>query len=138
MELLHSPKTESVRDGRRAERVRLILLLAILLGLTDLTLTVHFMSTSGMIEMNPIARELGESDPVNMAIFKCLTIAVNGGILWAFRRRFSVELGAWITLFVLAGLTVQWRAYLSAICSAEGELICQALASDPRWVSLAP
>lgn len=128
----------TVAELRRQKRVTAILFVVIFIGFADMILTIHLMSTTGMLEMNPLARWLAKTDLSNLTMFKCFTVLFNAGLLWALRRRFSAELGAWITLLVLIGLAVQWTMYLSVWNIENHEELRETLVHDTRWIVASP
>lgn len=120
----------------RAERVCILVGLAASLGLADLWLTVFFMRTTGMVELNPVARLLAGWGPAGLVVFKAASLLVHGAVLGTFRRRASAELAAWISVLLMAALTAHWHMYVNA----SAELTCcetAMLACDAHYVKLA-
>lgn len=119
----------------RSGRIWIALGVAAVLGLADLSLTIFFMSTTGMNEVNPLARMLAALGPSALVSFKLLSLLVNGSLLLACRRRLAGELGAWASVLVMVALTAHWHNYMSR--SHEMTPIDPAiLASDPTFVKL--
>ena len=119
----------------RSGRIWVALGVAATLGLADLWLTMYFMSTTGMSEMNPVARMLAALGPSALVSFKLLSLLVNGSLLVACRKRFAGELGAWASVLVMVALTAHWHNFRST--SHERTPLDPAmLASDPTFVKL--
>ena len=119
----------------RSGRIWVALAVAATFALADLWLTVYFMSTTGMSEVNPVARMLADLGPGALVSFKLLSLLVNGSILLACRKRLSGELGAWASVLVMVMLTAHWHNYMNKtheMTSMDPAM----LASDPSFVKL--
>lgn len=125
------------RPDARTRRILYLLSIVIVLSLTDLYLTLLFVTQGTFAEANPLARAIMHSQSVALLVaWKLGSILTCVGILYSVRRTRSAELGAWVCMAVLGWLTWQWTAYL------EGPPItADALAvygyDDGHWVSLA-
>lgn len=85
------------------------------LSLADLGLTLHFMTTSGMDELNPLARTLAQFGPWGLVALKVGSIGLSTGLLWMLRNRSSAHLAAWLMLAVLVMLGLHWNRYLAEV-----------------------
>ena len=126
--------------GARSFRVFVLLSIALVLGLADLTLTLTYLTNVGMFEGNPMARWIiAIGSPVVVVLFKMATIFISSSILYWQRRNWRGELGAWLIVLVLGYLTLHWFNYI-AFSSDMTEAIV-VMAADPgqvdgQWVSL--
>ncbi|QOJ01266.1 MAG: hypothetical protein HRU70_12540 [Phycisphaeraceae bacterium] len=122
----------------RPTRVSLVLLAVAMVSLLDLDLTLHYAGTTGMIEHNPIARELLATGSVGLVVlWKVLTAGLAIGILYAHRRHRSAELGAWLCLAIMLWLTARWVHFNSEVSLLACPEFREAVSADPRWVVLA-
>jgi hypothetical protein len=130
----NTPKSPA-RCGRT---VRIVVLVGVVatLSLADLWLTVYFMSTTGMSELNPLARALAGFGPSALVAFKLASLLVNGGVLVACRTRVTAELGAWVSVIVMVALTAHWHNYMNATHELTN-LDPATLATDVNFVKIA-
>ena len=122
----------------RARRVVVLVLAAATLGVLDLAFTLTYARSTGIVEMNPLARAMIDLGGAPQLVrFKLLSILISGGALYAIRRRSGAEWCAWISLGILVGLSAHWARY-SAIAEEIGpHLLAQAAALDQRSVVIA-
>lgn len=124
-------------DVLRARRTTLLLLAMSLMGLTDLLCTLAYMRTSGMVEMNPLARWIAvEGGTAGLVAFKLSTLGISAGILFALRYRRIAERCAWMGAVCMLALTAHWvhyNAHIPGMTSLMNEL---AATSPPEWVRL--
>jgi len=120
-----------------------ILIIAILLAsLTDLAMTLEFLTTVGMAEANPIARAIIGTGSVPLLVgFKLVMSLSACAVFWIARKRWSGELGAWAGALVMAWLMVRWDAYIdhSHVFTAglhAGQQRQHVM--DSRWVVMGP
>ena len=104
----------------RPQRVALVILACMLMGLADLACTLAYVGGVGMIESNPLARFIIQTGGASWLIaFKLVTMAVTGGCLYMSRHYAMGERCAWICCAVLTALSVHWMNYNEAIVSPE-------------------
>ncbi len=121
----------------RPRRVLVLLGAVALLSLADLAMTLIHLTGPGMLEANPVARQIMKyNSPELLIAWKLATVGLALGILIVARRRLVGELAAWFCFVVLAGLTVQWLVYNHAAPRMSPELGVLAEQMDPRWVSI--
>ncbi len=128
----------------RPARVTLLAVAMTLMGLADLQLTLTYMRSIGMIELNPIAREMVEiGGSRQLIVFKLFTIAASAGLLYLVRRHRLAEACAWASCAALLALTMHWVRYNDAVATPEHAALTLASLSssdlvqlDPRWVRL--
>lgn len=98
--------------GSGERRVGLLVIVIAIMGLADLALTLTYMKSTGMYELNPVARAMvavgGEPQLIR---FKLLTIALGAGMLYLLRRHRVVEPTAWGCAAVMCLLSAHWFAY---------------------------
>ncbi len=122
--------------ARRRLRVTLLALAIALMGVTDLLLTLTYMRTVGMVEVNPLARAMVAVGGVRqLVMFKLLTIALSAGMLYLLRRHRLSEYGAWVCFGMLLALSLHWVGYNETVvelASARGAFEANLL--DSRYV----
>lgn len=102
----------------RATRVTALIAVAAALGLTDLGVTLHYMTTTGMCEANQIARIAALGGPWGLIGLKLSSISVFASLLYGCRRRPSAEIGAWAAVAVMTGVMAMWVDYALVVNDA--------------------
>jgi hypothetical protein len=107
------------------------------LSAVDLVMTLGFMTTIGMFEMNPIVHALTRTPcpAAAIALFKTLTTALALTVLYALRRRRSAVVAARLMACVLAWLTVQWVRYGTVMSDLDAATLVE-VARETNWVVL--
>lgn len=106
----HAPPRCPVKS--RSRRLGVLIPAIIIMGLADLACTLSYMTTVGMIELNPLARLIAqEGGAPNLAAFKVCTIVACCGILFRLRRTRQAEIAAWLCVLVMAALMIHWMRY---------------------------
>lgn len=124
---------------RRPTRVGALLVAVIALSLGDLYMTLFHLRSVGMIEANPLAREVIDlNSPYALSAWKLATVLVTVGILFMVRRTRSGEVGAWLCVAVLTWLTLRWMDYSDELFALPPDVAVEAARSDPNWVAMAP
>jgi hypothetical protein len=99
-----------------ARRVILLVIAITIMGLADLALTLTYMKTTGMFELNPLAREMvaigGEPQLIR---FKLLSIALGAGMLFLLRKHRIAEPASWACAGVMCLLSIHWISYNNQI-----------------------
>ncbi len=136
----HGHRTaRAVDPRRRPARVGILLVAVVLLSLGDLYMTLVHLRGVGMVEANPIAREVIDlNSPPALAAWKLATVVLAVGLLFVVRRTRSGEIGAWLAVGVLTWLTVRWTAYSEELAELHPEFVLEAAQRDPNWVAMAP
>jgi len=112
-----------VRERRRGRRVILLVAAIVMLSLGDLYATLTHASSIGMVELNPIGAYLIQSgSPNGLILFKCGSILLTATLLLVVRHYLTGELGGWVCLFVMVGLTIHWYNYNHAIEAEAADL----------------
>lgn len=118
--------------------MHLALFVVILLSLSDLYLTVLYVTQGSFAEGNPFARAIMHSQSIGLLVaWKVGSVLTTVGILYRIRRTRSAELGAWICCGVLGWLTFQWAGYINAPMVEANALAEYGYDSD-EWVTLVP
>lgn len=113
------PLTAPLQRSRwtaREWRVTFIIATIVLVSVADLYLTLTYLHNGGMAEGNPIARwVMSLGCPWLLAVWKGGMVAFTCAILFAFKKRGSAELAAWVCCAAMAWLCVQWSSYVQDI-----------------------
>lgn len=121
----------------RARRTTLLLLAMLLMGVSDLLCTLAYMRTSGMVELNPLARWVAtEGGAAGLVVFKLGTLAMSAGILFGLRYRPIAERCAWGGVVCMLALTLHWVHFNANIPGMTPLLNELAASSPPEWVRL--
>ena len=96
----------------------------VLMSVADLKMTLFYVTSVGMTEVNPIARFLMVYGGVcSIILWKAATVACGVFILWRIRRLRVAEVGAWICCGVLAALCVHWFRYNDQVTTLATEVM---------------
>jgi hypothetical protein len=137
---LLAPLADALTPGTRSTRVTILLVATALMCLGDLALTLTFITSVGMIETNPIARAvMALESPAAVIVWKLSTMLLGLGILFFARRFRTAEAAAWVCFFVMAGLSIHWFGFTSAMATVTSPEYAElVMIDDPRWVSMTP
>lgn len=115
--------------GTRDQRVSALLLVVVILSAVDLVLTLGFMTTTGLLEQNPIVQWLvaTTNSPAALVAWKAVTVGFSVGILHWLRGYRSAELASWLLVGILAWLTLRWADYFEVVSSLDPEMIAQSV-----------
>ncbi len=113
----------------------LLLALSTILGLIDLELTLHYATSVGLAESNPLARlVMSQNSPVLLTLFKVCTMGTGILILYALRARRVAQYTSVAVFLVMASLVVRWGLYASELPTMDMPGSGTMAADDPRWV----
>lgn len=121
----------------RANRVFWLLVAVFLMSLADLDISMVYLRSVGMAEVNPVARYVMEwNQPWLLVLWKVASILFSCSVLFVARRLAAAEIAAWVCFIALAWLTCQWWAY-----TAEAHVLTPALSGlsgvdTARWVQM--
>jgi hypothetical protein len=119
----------------RATRVRMMLAAVVAMSIVDLDMTLVYAKTTGMVESNPIAREIMQTGSVWLLIaWKFLTVATAAGLLYRVRQHRAGELGSWLCLAIMLWLTARWLSYNEEVQILQCAATSAAVQGDPRFV----
>lgn len=134
----HSPPRNAWLPARPS-RVAFLIIAILLASLTDLAITLEFITTVGMAEANPIARAVIGAGSVPLLVgFKLVMSLSACAVFWIARTRPSGELGAWVGALVMAWLMVRWDAYIDHSHVFTAGLHGEQQVLDSRWVVMVP
>lgn len=109
----------------------------IALSLADLAMTLAHVGGAGMLEANPLARQIMRSGSSGAVVaWKVVTAGAGCAILLAIRRHPGAEIGAALCAAVLVWLTTQWSRYNELAHTMTAQIHNTSFDPDPRWVSL--
>ena len=107
-----APPVRCVREVARSRRIVLLILALVLMSVADLLCTISYLTSVGMVEMNPIARHMIEIGGVRqLVLFKAFTMTLSCGCIFLIRKRRGAEVGAWLCVAVLLSLMLHWLQY---------------------------
>ncbi len=132
-----SPQAIPILPSVRAQGRRVTLLVAaiLLMGLADLAITLTYMKSVGMLELNPIARYMLDIGSIDQLVrYKLFTMTLSCGVLFVLRKHRKAEFGAWICVAALFLLTMHWVRYNSTITDYTNDL--HVLAESPIKASM--
>lgn len=132
-------RTALVRSASaRDRRVARLVIASLLLGLLDLALTLDAMSSTGMLEANPIARAIATAygSPWPLVAFKCVPMAFGLAVLYACRRRTSAELGAWLGFGISASVIIVWMIYAVTLSGADARFLRGVAGNDGTFIRI--
>jgi hypothetical protein len=135
-----SPRTPAQRTAG-ARRVVLLIAAMALMGLVDLAMTMTYMRSTGMFELNPIARALASLGAgEHLVIFKLVTISISATALYLGRHSRRGELAAWACATVLVVLMFHWADYAREATTMTNELFMLAESGEDlrseAWVRI--
>jgi len=129
------PIAHAFSPAAREQRVIVLLVAVLLMGLGDLYMTLTFITSVGMIENNPIARlVMAHGSSAAVVVWKLsLTLFGVGVLVWARRSRHA-EIATWLVFMVMTGLTFHWLGFSSEAATIVEEYHHMAQSNDPKWV----
>lgn len=122
----------------RAQRVIAIVLASILMSAGDLYMTLTYVTNIGMIELNPLARQLmAWNSPMAVVAWKLALTLFGAGVLLAFRKRRSTEVAAWLVFASMTWLIFHWRGFNTEVADMTEEYQMLSQIGDERFVHMA-
>lgn len=119
----------------RSRRVLALGLAIALMSGVDLYLTLLYVTSMGMNEMNPLARAMmSYQSPTVLALWKFATVALCLGILIYIRTKRSAEIGAWVGFLILGWLMSHWVYFIHETHNLNLEVVQELASTDPTWV----
>lgn len=131
------PIRHAMGERARAQRVIALVVASSLMSMGDLYMTLTYVTSVGMIEVNPLARGLMNlNSPLLVVLWKvALTVFGAGVILLARRKRFA-EAAAWVVFFAMAFLTFHWSGFNREVAEMTEEYHMLANIGDERFVQM--
>jgi hypothetical protein len=112
----------------RPHRVGLLLLAITIMAAADLALTLNYITSIGMVELNPVARavmSLGSTGAV--VIWKVALTAFTVGVLFVLRKRGIAEVATWACATVMVLLSMHWLNFINEVQTMGSEYLVLAL-----------
>jgi hypothetical protein len=107
------------------------------MSIVDLDMTLVYARNTGMVENNPIARQIMSTGSAGLlVVWKFITVSIAVGLLHRVRRHVSGELGAWLCMAVLLWLTQHWVKYTEEIAVLQCAVTSPAVRADPKFVMI--
>lgn len=117
-----------------ARRLMLVLLAIALMSMVDLICTLIYMSSVGLLELNPLARFMvSVGDAQQLIIFKLFTMTLSCGALYFARRHPISERVAWVCAAGLFALMLHWTSFNSSVSGLTNEITILALQGGHEW-----
>lgn len=119
-------------EAARARRIVLISVALVLMGLADLVCTLAYVTSVGMVEVNPVARHIinTSSSAGPIVLYKLCSLIFCCGALWLIRRHRVAELCGWLCVLLSLALSLHWVRYNAAIPSMSMEMALIASSDD--------
>jgi hypothetical protein len=118
-------------------RVGWLVAATIAMSLGDLYMTLAYLKSVGMDEVNPLARlVISYGCPGALAAWKVLTLGLGMFIIFRLRRTRGGELGAWCCFAMLLALTLHWTDYNHAVAGMTPEVTSLVSSGDPTWITI--
>lgn len=122
---------------QRGKRVLAMMFCVAAVSLADLAMTLTYATTTGMMEVNPIARYLMNADsPLLIVLWKLVTAGLSMSVLIALRHRRIAEYASWICLIGMLALAAHWVNFNHQVTLATPELSTLAGNNSPYWVHM--
>jgi hypothetical protein len=123
--------------SNRSFRVKTLVSMIAVMSFADLYLTLLYVTNTGMIEVNPVARAMMEYRSTGiLVIWKAATVALSLGILLFIRKKRSAEVGAWIGCLVLGWLMVHWVGFINVVEISPSRIVQAGDLQDPAWIMI--
>lgn len=124
-------------EVRRGRRVLWLALAVLIMSAVDLALTLTYVTTTGMVEVNPVARHvMSLNSPALLAVWKAATLGLGLGIMVRYRHTRAGEAGVWIAAGVLLALMVHWVRYNRQVEEAAPNLHLSGMMDSEAYVSM--
>lgn len=115
-----------------------LLAIVLTLSLIDLVLTLTYVMEIGLIEDNPLAREIIRiGGPALLIAWKLATTGFACGVLLAVRRRGIAEAAAVLCTLVMIWLTARWVGYIEASAELSSAVHEMETLGQGGWVTAA-
>ncbi|MFG0329111.1 MAG: DUF5658 family protein [Phycisphaerales bacterium] len=124
----------------RTRRVCLLVGLILLLSVGDLIVTLTFLKSTGMQELNPLAAYLiRQGSLAGLLLFKFGSMFACVSLILLVRHLRQGEVAAWIATAILVGLTLHWSTYTHQMLDIQNTHILSEAQSSSAWLmTLAP
>jgi len=132
------PLLTAIFDARnRGLRVGLLLASVAAMAGADLWMTLTYVTSIGMMELNPLARAVMlHGSPWLLAAWKISTSGFGVVALFCTRRSGYAEIAAWLCFAVMSLLTAHWISFNGQITNYAEELTALAGTNSECWVEM--
>lgn len=131
------PIRHAMGEKARAQRVIALVIASSLMSLGDLYMTLTYVTSVGMIELNPLARGLMSlNSPLLVIIWKVALTVFGAGVILLARRKRLAEAAAWVVFFAMAFLTIHWSGFNREAAEMTEEYHMLANIGDERFVQM--
>ncbi|HBS27852.1 MAG TPA: hypothetical protein DEB06_00020 [Phycisphaerales bacterium] len=134
------PGADDAPVRSRARRCVLLVGAVALMAAADLLLTLTYARTTGLMEVNPMARSMIALGGVQqLVVFKAFTTALCVGMLFLCRRAPSAERASWLCAAGMLALMLHWVRYNASVSQFTNDLAVLATSEggSELWVSIA-
>jgi hypothetical protein len=124
----------------RGRRVLILLVAIVLMSIGDLYMTLTHLTHTGMLEANPIARQImAYNSPALLSAWKLASVGLAVSILYWVRHRGKTEIATWFCFLVLTWLTCRWFVYNDQVgMFTEFPIAAAAGYPHAEWVAMTP
>lgn len=131
------PIRQALGEKARAQRVIALVTASSLMSMGDLYMTLTYVTSVGMIELNPLARGLMNlNSPLLVIIWKVALTVFGAGVIVLARRKRLAEAAAWVVFFAMAFLTIHWSGFNREAAEMTEEYHMLANVDDERFVQM--
>jgi len=132
----HSPHLR-LAGKARARRVLLLIGLVIMLSIGDLHVTIIYLQSIGMHEMNPLAALVIQQGNIpGLIFFKGGSVMASISLILLLRHRWQGEFAAWTAALILCGLTLYWFTYSDYVLMFDDSIIIDHAQNMHNWFTL--
>jgi len=132
------PLAHALLTPARAQRVITLVAASMLMSLGDLYMTMTYVTSVGMIEANPLARQLMTShSPIVVIAWKLALTAMATTALLCARRRRLTEVAAWVVFAAMTWLTIHWYGFNTDAAEMTDDYHVLATMNSDQFVQMA-
>lgn len=119
----------------RRWRVGTLLSAVVLMGVTDLLITLEFLMIGAMWEDNPIARSvMSYESPEVLALWKMVSLTPLAYVTLRYGQRALCEVAVWVCFVAMAVVMVRWSMYCGVADTMPFVELSMTPAQDHDWV----
>ncbi|MCE7974530.1 MAG: hypothetical protein DYG92_09470 [Leptolyngbya sp. PLA1] len=131
------PIRHAMGEKARTQRVIALVVASSLMSLGDLYMTLTYVTSVGMIELNPLARGLMNlNSPLLVIVWKVALTVFGAGVILLARRKRLAEAAAWVVFLAMAFLTIHWSGFNREVAEMTEEYHMLANIGDERFVQM--
>lgn len=131
------PTMLSPAGKARGRRVMLLLSLVAILSVGDLLVTMIFLGSTGMVELNPLAAYMiRNQSAAGLVCFKLGSVLMSVSILLMIRHTRRGEIAAWIAACILVALMFHWSRYTEGAEAFANTRFLEMTQEMEEWVTM--